>query len=162
MIPSPSSGTVITRLSNCDHFSFCRFTAVNTEFSTEFPVITAAVQLYSCTVLLAVQRSTFSCTAVQLYSWLQLATELHLPNTRRWMATGVVWRVCYANTETRPFITTHETFSVQMRRGRRNGRAAAESEKLSARSGRSRHSFRSHHHHHDAHSYACQTAPSTP
>ena len=60
------------------------------------------------------------------------------------MATGVVWRVCYANTETRPFITTHETFSVQMRRGRRNGRAAAESEKLSARSGRSRHSFRSH------------------
>ena len=50
--------TVITRLSNCDHFSFCRFTAVNTEFSTEFPVITAAVQLYSCTV--------YSCTAVQL------------------------------------------------------------------------------------------------
>ncbi len=35
----------------------------------------------------------------------------------------------------------------------------AESEKLSARSGRSRHSFRSHHHHHVTHSCACQTTP---
>ena len=64
------------------------------------------------------------------------------------MATGVVWRVRYTNRQKMALYCTlyyQLAKDVAMRRGR-SGREA-ESEKLSGRSGRSRHNFRSHHRH---------------
>ena len=58
-----STGTVNTRLSNCDHFSFCRFTAVSTEFSTEFPVSTAAASYSTATVQYSTVQYSYSTAA---------------------------------------------------------------------------------------------------
>ena len=46
-----------------------------------------SVQLQPATVQLQYSTVQYSTATVQL----QLATELHLPNTRRWVAKSVVW-----------------------------------------------------------------------
>ena len=101
------TATVITHLSNNSQFSICRFTAVSTEFSTEFAVSTAAASFIGFLLNSQGKLRSYTCPT-RGAGWQQAwcggcATRIHRHGPLFYLT------------------STHWTFFV-MRRGRRSGR----------------------------------------